>query len=211
MAARELRPFTDEERRILTRLARGHSSLVNDLCGAGCVFGVVLFLGLALLKVLGIPLRAWQPTVMAVSAFVALTVTLKMRRGDARWRTPHAEDLREGHMEVETFEVRDAIAVRGSGDEGRQYYLALADDGVLFLAGQYLHEHEKKGEFPSTRVRTTRAVHSRSLFGLECLGAPLAVSAKRRAFDAEERRSKQVPRDGEILRVDFEALRSEAG
>ncbi len=206
----ERRPFSAEERRVITSLASGRGELANDISGAGCVFVIVLGLGLAVIKLLGLPAAQWQPPVALLGLVVGVLVALRMRRGRKRWTTPYALDLSEGEVEIATFEVRDAIRIEEFEDEGSQYYLQLADGGVLFLGGQYLYDPEAEGRFPSTRVRTTRTCHSRTLLDIECLGTPLAVSTTRGHFDEAAHRSGAVPEDGQLLQIEFESLRVSA-
>jgi hypothetical protein len=207
MPVLERRPFHPAELKVITSLSSGRGDLVNDLSGAGCVFMILFALGVGVIKIFGLREASWQPGIAVVAIVLAILVMMRMRRGRAGWTSSYKDDLRDGEAEVATFEVRDAIRVEEYEDEGSQYYLQLADGGVLFLGGQYLYEPEDDGTFPSTRIRTTRGAHSRILLDLECLGTPLATSAMRKPFDKEEHRAGVVPADGAILAVDFESLR----
>jgi hypothetical protein len=203
----ERRPFRDAERKVITSLASSRGDLVNDLSGAGCVFMLLFGVGLGVVKVLGLPKASWQPGIAVVAIVLAILVMIRMRRGRASWTSSYKEDVLHGEAEVATFEVRDALCIEEFEDEGSQYYLQLADGGVLFLGGQYLYEPEDDGTFPNTRIRTTRGARSRLLLDLECLGTPLATSAKCRPFTTEDHRAGVVPDDGAILAIDFESLR----
>jgi hypothetical protein len=204
------REFTADERTALRRLATGSTDWSSDASGAGCLFAVGLFVGLLLIRWLGLPRTPWQSVAAAVSAIAAIAAAIYMRR--QRTATRHsqryAEDLVRGRAEVTVYDVVDAIQVEESEDEGSTYYLKLANGAVLFLSGQYLYEAEEAKRFPSTRVVLTRAPASRTVLDLESVGTYLAPSSTRPPFSVQELRVRTAPDDGDELRDDFESLRT---
>jgi len=200
------RPLTDEERRDLEHLASGKADLGSDFTLFGCLSVLILLPGLWLLDRLD-----WSGPLPAAVLFALLLVVLfrvrrKLKRGLESYRALHAADLEDGRAEVDTYAITDALRVEEFEDEGSSYYLRLANDRVLFLSGQYLYEPEEEGVFPSSRVRTARAVKSRLLLDIECLGEPVAVRATLPPFTGEEHARDGVPDDGDITDETFEKL-----
>ncbi len=206
----EYRPLTANERRQLASLASSRSDLGNDLAGGGCVFMLVFGVGMVALRLVDLQRSSWQAAAAIVAGIVAIATMLYMRKGRAKWtsRQDYAADLEGGRAAEVTYDVVDAIRVEEFEDEGSNYFLKLADNKVLFLTGQYLYDSEEGNAFPSTRIRVTRAPRSRLMLDLECLGTPLQPSTTRPPFSHEDHRSGRVPKDGEMLDVDFETLRA---
>jgi hypothetical protein len=199
------RPLTADERRILQGMLRSPSAGGAPLA-ALLTFIVTSGIGLILLPpswMTGFPSLA--PA--AVAAAAATFVYRRMRRSqrESPWLRSVSSDIAEGVARVTTFHVVDAIRVEEAEDEGSQYYLKLEDGRVAFLTGQYLYELEEAGVFPSRVVTVTRAPRSAVVFDAACTGEPLAPSATRSPFSAEEYR-RGVPADGALLDVDFAQL-----
>ncbi len=210
MTLLEYRPLKEDERRSLASLASSRSEVGNDFLSGGCLFMVLFGAGMAALRFLHLQRSSWQAAAAIVAGIVAIATILYMRKGRAKWtsRQDYAADLEGGRAAEVIYEVVDAIRVEEFEDEGSNYFLKLADNKVLFLTGQYLYESEEANAFPSTRIRVTRAPRSRLVFDLECFGTPLRPSTTRPPFSHEDHRSGRVPKDGEMLDVDFESLRA---
>jgi hypothetical protein len=116
-------------------------------------------------------------------------------------------DLEAGEVDETRFEVVDAIEVAEEEDEGRHFYLRLADGRVLFLSGQYLDEDVASRRFPAARVTVIRAPESGIVLSMRAEGAYVAPSAVRPSFSEPERTRGRIPDDGEILETDFDRLR----
>ena len=97
-------------------------------------------------------------------------------------------DREAGEVDETEFEIVDAIEVREEEDEGRHFYLQLADGRVLFLSGQYLYDPVDSGRFPSARVIVVRAPNSGIVLSMRPHGPYLAPSAVRPPFSERELR-----------------------
>ena len=124
------------------------------------------------------------------------------------WELVVVVEMRMRHRVDETrFEVVDAIEVAEEEDEGRHFYLRLADGRVLFLTGQYLDEDVASRRFPAARVTVIRAPESGIVLSMRAEGEYVAPSAVRPSFSERERTRGRIPDDGEILETDFDRLR----
>lgn len=119
------------------------------------------------------------------------------------------DELERGHVEVITYEVADAIAVEEREDEGSQYFLKLRDEQVLFIAGQHLYELAEDTRFPTTRFQVVKTPRTGRLLSFTCLGTYLPPSSRRSPFSLADYRSGRVPKDGDLWRGDFDALRGD--
>jgi len=180
----------------------------NDLSGGLLVFMLVLLPLLLLERWIPI-LKQHEILAGATAAAVAVAVVIRMRRLPflSRARTTLAQDLANGEVEVQLLDVVDAIKVGEFEDEGSNYYLKLNDGQVMFLSGQYLNEPEASGTFPATRIAMAFAPLSRQLLEFRCEGTPFAPSATLPPFDVARLKAGSTPGDGELLAVDFEALK----
>lgn len=129
------------------------------------------------------------------------------RRAAAADQSSGQRDLEAGEVDETQFEVVDAIEVAEEEDEGRHFYLRLADGRVLFLSGQYLYDDVASKRFPAARVTVTRAPVSGIVLSMRAEGAYVAPSAVRPSFTERERARGRVPDDGDILETDFDRLR----
>ena len=216
------RPLTADETRDLRRLCSRKDELTNDVVSTLFVFMLVFGVGTLLVRwISGPPGGATLAVLAAIAASLALWALVTVRRGIGRVlaqaRSQYARDLAAGQAECSTYEVVDALRVEEAEDEGSAYYLKLADGRVLFLAGQYLYEYEAgededekstPARFPCRRFTLARAPESRLFFDLTDLGAPFPPSGTLPAFTTDEHRAGSVPRDGAVLTLDFERLRT---
>jgi hypothetical protein len=209
MSEPTLRPLSTRERRLLKQLASG-SEWTGDLLTGGLVFAVVFVATQVIGRLFSLPRAQIGPlgAFVAIVLAVLLVAYMRRRHADARGRAAYARDLAGGMAEEATFDIVDAIRVEEFEDEGSQYFLKLSDGRVLFLAGQYLYEHERARTFPCKRIRTTRAPNSRLLIDLACEGPYLEASGVRPPFSRREHEQSKVPDDGDVLGVDFDDLRS---
>lgn len=210
MSQPTLRPLSTTERRLLEQLASASAEWTGDLLSGGLVFALVFIATQVIGRLFSLP----RAQIGRLGAFVAIALAvllvayMRRRHADARGRAAYSRDLAAGMAEEATFDIVDAIRVEEFEDEGSQYFLKLADGRVLFLAGQYLYEHEQAGTFPCRRIRTTRAPNSRLLIDLACEGPYLEASGVRPPFSRREREQSKVPDDGDVLGVNFDDLRS---
>jgi len=128
-------------------------------------------------------------------------------RAAAADRSAGRRDVEAREVDHTRFEIIDAIEVAEEEDEGKHYYLRLADGRVLFLSGQYLYEPVASGRFPSTRITVVRAPDSGVVLSLRPEGDVLAPSSVRSSFTEREHARGRVPEDGAILETDFDRLR----
>ena len=131
-------------------------------------------------------------------------------RAAASDRASGQRDLEAGEVDETRFEIVDAIEVAEEEDEGRHFYLRLADGRVLFLSGQYLYAPVESRRFPSARVTVIRAPSSGLVLAVRPDGEFLAPSTVRPSFSDRDRARGRVPEDGEIVETDFERLRDRA-
>ncbi len=190
------------------KILRSHKTVGNDVAGGLLVFMLVL-LPVLLLERWKPVLKQYEILAGVVAAAVAVAVVVRMRRHPllSRARRSLALDLANGEAEVQLLELVDAIKVEEFEDEGSNYYLKLNDGQVMFLSGQYLYEPEARGTFPTTRIAMTFAPLSRALLDLRCEGTPFAPSATLPPFGVARLKSGSVPGNGDLVAVDFEALK----
>jgi len=131
-------------------------------------------------------------------------------RAAAADRSSRRRDREAGEVDEAQFEIVDAIEVAEEEDEGRHFYLRLADGRVLFLSGQYLYEPVAAQRFPAARITVIRAPTSGVVLSMRPEGAFLAPSAVRPSFSERGHARWRVPDDGEILVTDFDRLRGRA-
>jgi hypothetical protein len=198
------RPPTDAERTLLERAQGRTSRWSNDLAGIGCLTALVLLIGMLLTRLTGI-LEGQEGWYTLLGLLVGIAVTTMMRRQLGPHREAARRDLEMPVTET-IYDISRAASVAEYADLGSNYYLELADGGVLFLSGQYLYEHEQEGRFPSTRVRTVRSGTGQSLLDFEPLGEHFAPEATLPAFTKEQYRAGEVPDDGAVLTVPFDTL-----
>jgi hypothetical protein len=129
------------------------------------------------------------------------------RRAAAADRSSGQRDLEAGQVDETEFQVVDAIEVAEGEDEGRHFYLRLADRRVLFLSGQYLYEDVASRRFPAARITVIRAPESGIVLSMRAEGPYVAPSAIRPSFTERDRARGRIPDDGEILETDFDRLR----
>jgi hypothetical protein len=129
------------------------------------------------------------------------------RRAAAADRSSGQRDLEAGQVDETEFQVVDAIEVAEGEDEGRHFYLRLADGRVLFLSGQYLYEDVASRRFPAARITVIRAPESGIVLSMRAEGPYVAPSAIRPSFTERDRARGRIPDDGEILETDFDRLR----
>jgi hypothetical protein len=92
-------------------------------------------------------------------------------------------------------------------DEGTHWFLRLRDGRVLFVSGQHLAALAEARTFPASAVEVSRSPLGRVVVGVEGDGAHLPPSAVLPPFPAGRVRAGDVPSDGDVLDVDFEAIR----
>jgi hypothetical protein len=204
-----LRPFSPNERQLLKQLKSGSEERTGDLLNGGLVFALVFVATQGLGWLLSLPRtqNARLGALIAIVIAVVIVAYMRRRHAGARGGLAYSRDLAGGMAEEATFDVVDAIRVEEFEDEGSQYFLKLADERVLFLAGQYLYEPEKARSFPCRKIRTTRAPNSRFLIDLACEGPYLEASGVRPPFSRREHDRSEVPQDGDVLRLNFDDLR----
>jgi hypothetical protein len=206
------RSATAEEKRLLARLARPNPVWIA--VSAGWIAATLV------LTVLGLYYLVTGARTLAQSLFVLVVGVgglggyLYLRRLFARSaaadRSSGRRDLEAGEVDETQFEVVDAIEVAEEEDEGRHFYLRLADGRVLFLSGQYLYEPVTSRRFPAARITVIRAPNSGIVLSMRPEGVFLAPSAVRPAFSEREHARGRVPEDGEILETDFDRLKRRA-
>lgn len=203
------RPATTEEKRLLARLAR--PSPVWIIVSAGWIAAMLC------LTVLGFHYLRTGERTLGQSLFVMLVgvgglagyfyLRRLFARAAAADRSAGQRDLDAGEVDETRFEIVDAIEVAEEEDEGRHFYLRLADGRVLFLSGQYLYEPVASKRFPASRVTVIRAPNSGIVVSIRPDGELLAPSSVRPSFSEREYARGRVPEDGEILQTDFDRLR----
>ena len=203
------RPATPEEKRLLAQRSRPHLLLFAVSVGWPAVMVVLIVLGLYYLasgaRTLG------QSLFVLLAGVGGLAGYLYLRRLFARSAAAdHASGRRDaegGEVDETRFHVVDAIEVAEEEDEGRHFYLRLADGRVLFLSGQYLYEPVAARRFPAARITVVRAPSSGIVLTMRPDGDYLAPSAVRPSFSERERARGRVPDDGDVLETDFDRLR----
>jgi hypothetical protein len=209
MATIRQRPLTPEERARLEARVRQLGGGGSLAMSAVFLFMILFLAGVALVALFDLPRLAGRSASGLVAGLAAARVYIRMRR--SLTRSPGADllrsDLAGGVAAESSFDVVEAIEVEELEDEGMTYYLKLSDGGVLFLSGQYLDDDVEAKRFPSTRIVTTRLPHTRLLFDFRCEGSYLAPTAKLPHFTSDQRERGEVPEDGAIVDLEFEALR----
>jgi len=117
-----------------------------------------------------------------------------------------------GPLASTAYRARRAFRVAEFEDEGPAYFVELEDGSVLFLVGQYLEEHEPKGEarprrFPCSEFTVHRDPDEGYVVEVTCGGSVLEPEVVAPPFGADER--DEVPGDGEVLRERYDALKTE--
>lgn len=220
MVTTETRQLSRDERRMLVRLASPWADYRSEALALAVVFMIVFAVGVWVARLtLGAaePVLAW---IAALAGAIALGCGVSIRRSAARAfaaeRAAFARDLALGTAVRTTYEVVDALNVREYEDEGAAYYLKLADGRVLFLQGQFLYEYEAgedddgrptPARFPASRFTIERTAESGLFLDLVDFGAPIAPSGTLPAFVSADYLAGAVPRDGDVLTIDFESLR----
>lgn len=221
LMASETRPLTDDERRLLARLASPWRQRGEDALSMFWVFMFTFFGGFALVRLVVGPCDGPDPAWIATAAAaLALGTGLCMHRKNgpliAAECDLYARDVEQGVAVRTTYSVTDAIRVEEFEDEGSAYYLKLGDGRVLFLQGQYLYEYDADEDdngrpvaarFPCARFTIERTAVSGLVLGLSDLGAPLARCGTRAPFTEEDHLANVVPPDGAVLTINFETLR----
>jgi hypothetical protein len=206
------RPATAEEKRLLARLGRPHPVWIVVSAGWPAAMLLLTTLGLYYLAT-GARTRAQSLFVLLVGVG-GLVGYLYLRRLFARAaaadRSSGPRDREAGEVDEAQSEIVDAIEVAEEEDEGRHFYLRLADGRVLFLSGQYLYEPVAAKRFPAARITVIRAPTSGVVLSMRPEGAFLAPSAVRPSFSEREHARGRVPDDGAILVTDFDRLRRRA-
>lgn len=210
MVTVETRPLQDSERETLSRIVTG----AENRAGAFAA-GLTTFLFVSSVALLVWPwdrgARSLVPALLAlVAAFFVhrRTRASNSRRGET---CTLRDELELGHAQVITYEVADAIAIDEREDEGSQYFLKLRDEQVLFVAGQHLYEFEEDTRFPTTKFQVVKTPRTGRLLAFNCLGAYLPPSSRRGPFSLVDYQSGHVPKDGDLWRGDFDALRYRGG
>jgi hypothetical protein len=134
---------------------------------------------------------------------------------DAPARERAARMLAAGAVDEEVVQVRDAIEVEETEDEGPHYYLQLADGRVLFVSGQYLldfaHDPDEEDVFPRRSLTLRRSPATGELLGVKPRGPYLAPTTTRPKFSDFEQEARLVPANGDVLLLPFDSLRTPAG
>ena len=128
-------------------------------------------------------------------------------RAAAADRSSGQRDHEAGEVDETQFEIADAIEVAEEEDEGKHFYLRLADGRVLFLSGQYLYEPVAAKRFPAARITVIRAPNSGIVLSMRPDGEYLAPSSVPPSFSEREHERGRVPEDGAIVQTDFDRLR----
>jgi len=200
------RPPTEDELKILKQMQAAGSDWGNDLAGAGCLMMLVFVPGALACEFTGI-LRGQEHWFLLLGIVVGLSVMFRMRRQMASFRRATARDATLP-VEETTFDVTGAIKVEEFEDEGSNYYLRLADGGVLFLSGQYLYDEEEERRFPSSKVTTVRTSGTKELLDIKCSGEYIPPSTVLPPFSKQRIKAGAIPSDGDILSIPFETLSS---
>lgn len=140
----------------------------------------------------------WGLLLMFMTLVLAVLVDrwISVRRSKRILDADIVEDLALGNAETCTVEVRQAVEVQEFEDEGMGFYLETDEGKTLFLQGQYLYD--LKG-FPSTRIEITRALKSRTVLELKCLGLPMTISSKLPPFSPKDHESGRAHYDGDVI------------
>jgi hypothetical protein len=203
------RPMTAEERREIEGALRSIRSTGDLWMGSLCALMAMLLLGMLVQRVFKLPKSPWEAVIAVAAVVVAISVFVRGRLSARKLdpTVPLKADAAAGVAREHVYDVVDAIKVEEFEDEGSNYFLRLADGRVLFLSGQYLYESEDEKRFPSTRVVIVRTPGTGTFLDLRSEGGYLPPTATLPPFSKERLKRGDVPEDGELLEVDFEALR----
>src|SRR5262249_17701232 len=130
-----------------------------------------------------------------------------LARAAATDRSAGRLDAEAGEVDETQFDIVDAIEVAEEEDEGKHFYLRLADGRVLFLSGQYLDETVASRRFPARRISMVRTLNSGIVLSMRPDGDYLAPSSVRPSFTEREHARGRVPDDGAIVQTDYDRLR----
>jgi hypothetical protein len=206
MIDRTTRPLTADERRRLTMKPTG------PVEGA---FVLGMFILLPLIAVFSLlcwyvpSLNRLERSPWAVPFFLAPSLYFGARAylKEKRYRIQQDRDLDSRIADVTTYHVKQAIKVEECEDLGIGFYLDLGEGKVLYLQGQYLYKYSDDKRFPCTRFTISRTTHSRKFLDIRCEGEYIAPVCVNPPFTKKDGRAGLVPKDGQILEIDFERLK----
>lgn len=183
-------------------LLAGLLSFVALLAAAGFAFKVVpkgtspALIGLTLGAVL---------IVVAAAAWFFLNL--------GRRKTPPGPTLNElqsqGMVVSENYQAKRAFEIEEFEDEGRHYFIELADGSVLYLNGQYLYDYgdEQDGSvqpssqsFPNTDFTLLRHRTDNYVLDIVRRGAFLPPETVGPSFQLDHYDSPNAPEDGDVIR-----------
>lgn len=108
-----------------------------------------------------------------------------------------------GLLAAEHYKALRAFGVEEFNEEGLHYFLELADGGVLYLTGQYLHEYREPRRFPCTEF-TLRRLHERGrvahVIDILCAGAVMEPELMARPLSPAEWDAKRRLARVEVIR-----------
>jgi hypothetical protein len=123
-----------------------------------------------------------------------------------------------GLLEEQSFQALRAFEVKEYEDEGRHFFLELADGSILYLNGQYLYDYDATREspevatpetFPSTEFTIVR--HKTEGYVVEILPQGRKLVPEKR-FKPDHLRAGREVFDGDIIRdCNYDELFSHRG
>ncbi len=205
------RPFTDEEKKRLTKQLPSVYKRFEEF--------VMKFIFIAL--ALDIPLLVYnhfspiasqnQAIYCILMVLVALLLTYRITK---KWdgglsNNKHLEDINSGQAEVIHVKTTKAIKREDPEDFGIAYYIEVLDNGqpkTLFLWGQYLDELEYNETFPNTEFEFIRKKVSGEFIDFKTIGQYFKEEKTLPPFDKAVWDSGTFPVNGQILEKTIEQI-----
>jgi hypothetical protein len=140
---------------------------------------------------------------------VALLMLFLFNRGQPKVPPgPTLEQLKaEGLMVSEDYKAKRAFEVEEFEDEGRSFFIELADGAVLFLSGQYLYDcgqdktdSDHLHSFPNTDFTILRHRTKFYVLDIICRGSLLKPELIAPPFGPDYYDSDTAPGDGDVIR-----------
>jgi len=186
---------------------------IRLLLAALCSFIALLASASFAFKVLPENTPPWLTGVVLAAFLILFAVLMLVVLNLGRRKPPPGPTLApleaQGLVVSTDFRATRAFEVEEFEDEGRHYFMELADGTVLYLNGQYLYDYgidpdsrEEKDStgFPNTEFTVRRHSAEDYVLDIICKGKPLKPEATAPPFGGKGSKVVDIRTDGDIIR-----------